>query len=387
MKIHEYQAKEVLREYGIPVPRGGMATTPREAVAIARKLGGDGWVVKAQIHAGGRGKGGGIRMASTPEQVAAEAEALLTSRLVTPQTGPKGQPVRRLLIEERLLLRAELYAGVVVDRSVGRGVLLASSAGGMDIEEVAREHPQTIHREILDANGVLQPFRARRAAFAVGLPPETRLRVQSALGALCRAFHQEDCSLAEINPLVITQGGDIVALDAKLTLDDSAAFRHPQWAEWQDPDEEDPLEREAAGYGLNYVRLDGTIGCMVNGAGLAMATMDIIKEVGGKPANFLDVGGGASEETVSHAFRILLSDPGVKAVLINIFGGIMRCDVIARGVVAAASRTNVAVPLVVRLEGTNVEEGRRILAESGLALNVVNGMREAAARAVELESR
>jgi succinyl-CoA synthetase beta subunit len=364
-----------------------MATTPQEAVAVARDMGGGGWVVKAQIHAGGRGKGGGIRMASTLEEVEAVAGALLASRLVTPQTGPEGQPVRRVLVEERLPVRTELYAGVVVDRNVGRGVLLTSSAGGMDIEEVAREHPETIHREVLDVAGELRPFQARRSAFALGVRRESRAQFQSVLQNLCRVFHREDCSLAEINPLVLTGEGEVVALDAKLNFDDSAAFRHPQWADWQDPDEEDPLEREASRYGLNYVKLDGTVGCMVNGAGLAMATMDVVKEVGGEPANFLDVGGGASEEAVSRAFRILLSDSNVKAVLINIFGGIMRCDVIANGVVAAASKTKVAVPLVVRLEGTNAEEGRRILAQSGLSLIVVEGMREAAERAVELGSR
>ena len=387
MKIHEYQSKEVLRSHGIPVPRGGVAASAEEARAIAADIGGDDWVIKAQIHAGGRGKAGGIRVAATLDEVEACARALLASSLVTPQTGPEGQGVNRLLIEERVPLQTELYAGVVVDRAVGRGTLLTSSAGGMEIEEVAREHPEAIHREILDAWGTLQGFQARRAAFAMGLPAAVVGQAQAVLQGLCKVFHDEDCSLAEINPLAITRDGRVLALDAKLNLDDNAGFRHPHWADWRDPDEEDPLEREAGRYRLNYVKLSGNIGCLVNGAGLAMATMDLITAVGGEPANFLDVGGGASEEAVSQAFRILLSDPHVKVVLINIFGGIMRCDVIARGVVAAASRMNLSVPLVVKLAGTNVEEGRRILADSGLSLTVATRMLEAAERAVELGRR
>lgn len=387
MNIHEYQSKEILRTYGIPVPRGEVAATPEEASAVANELGGDAWVVKAQIHAGGRGKGGGIRLAATLEEVAAHAGELLGAHLVTPQTGPQGRRVRRVLVEEQVPIQMELYAGVVVDRGRDRGVLLTSSAGGMEIEEVARQHPETLFREILEPDGALHPYQARRVAFGMGLPREAMGKAQTVLRNLCRAFYQEDCSLAEINPLVLTREGQVLALDAKLNLDDNAAFRHPQWKELRDIEEEDPLEREASDFGLSYIKLDGNIGCMVNGAGLAMATMDMIQGVGGEPANFLDVGGGANEEAVSRAFRILLSDPNVKVVLINIFGGIMRCDVIARGVVSAASKTDLNVPMVVRLEGTNVDEGRRILESSGLSLAVAKGMREAAERAVELGRR
>ncbi len=384
MKIHEHQSKQLLRAYGIPVPRGGVANSVEEALSVAREMGGSGWVVKAQIHAGGRGKGGGIRIAPSLEEVATHVKALLGSPLITPQTGPEGKPVRRLLIEEQVRVRMELYAGVVVDRGRSRGLLLASSAGGMGIEELSHICPEGLRRELLDSDGTLHPYQARRVAFNMGLPRESVAQVQGVLQDLCRAFHAEDCSLAEINPLVITQDQGVLALDAKLNLDDNAAFRHPEWREMRDLDEEDPLEQEASRFGLNYIKLNGSIGCMVNGAGLAMATMDLIKEVGGEPANFLDVGGGATEEAVSHAFRILMSDPNVRAVLINIFGGIMRCDVIARGVLNAASAMDVRLPIVVRLEGTHAEEGRRILAGSHLALNVVSGLGEAAARAVEL---
>jgi succinyl-CoA synthetase beta subunit len=387
MKIHEYQAKKVLRDHGIPVPGGGVAASPEEAVSIASVPGGTGWVVKAQIHAGGRGKGGGIRLASTVDDVAAHAKALLSSRLVTPQTGPEGQRVKLVLVEEQIPLQTELYAGVVVDRGLGRAVLLTSAAGGMDIEEVAQARPESIHREILGPWGTLRGFQARRATFAMGLPAPLAGQAQAVLEGLCRVFHDEDCSLAEINPLVVTRDGRVLALDAKLNLDDNARFRHPQWAEWRDPDEEDPLEREADRFRLNYVKLNGDIGCLVNGAGLAMATMDVIKAVGGEPANFLDVGGGANEEAVSQAFRILLSDSRVKVVLVNIFGGIMRCDVIARGVVAAATKMGLVVPLVVRLAGTHAEQGRRILADSGLSLTVATRMLEAAQKAVELGRR
>jgi succinyl-CoA synthetase beta subunit len=383
MKIHEYQSKEILRSYGISTPRGVVARKPEEALEAARELGGEGWVVKAQIHAGGRGKGGGIKLASSPEEVGRHAETLLGSNLVTPQTGPQGTPVNLVLIEEQVPIQMELYAGAVVDRSEGRVVLLASSQGGMEIEEVAREHPESLHREIIEPGGTLRPFQARRLTFAMGLPKEAMKEVQGMLGNLCRVFQGEDCSLAEINPLVITEQGAALALDAKLNLEDNAAFRHPSWKDLRDFHEEEPLEREASEYGLSYIKLDGNIGCMVNGAGLAMATMDMIKGVGGEPANFLDVGGGASEETVSRAFRILLSDPNVKVVLINIFGGIMRCDVIANGVVKAASDLELKVPLVVRLEGTNVQQGREILESSGLSLTVAKGMREAAELAVE----
>ncbi len=387
MKIHEFQSKEILSRYGIPVPRGGVAASPEEALAVARETAAGGWLVKAQIHAGGRGKAGGVRRAASADEVAEHARSLLHSRLVTPQTGPQGQRVKRVLVEEQFPLRHELYAAAAVDRARARGVLLASSAGGMDIEEVALKRPEALHREALSVDGRLHPFQARRTTCALGLARDVAAQVQDVLRRLCRLFHEEDCTLAEINPLGMGDDGRVVALDAKIDFDDNASFRHPQWDALRDPDEEDPLEQEAAKYRLNYVKLDGTVGCMVNGAGLAMATMDMIQAVGGAPANFLDVGGGASEETVSQAFRILLSDRRVKSVLINIFGGIMRCDVIARGVLAAACRTNVTVPLVVRLEGTNVEEGRRILLESGLAINVARDMREAAQRAVELGGR
>lgn len=384
MKIHEYQAKEILRRYGIKTPMGGLATSPDEAVALAQRLGGAGWVVKAQIHAGGRGKAGGIRRAQSLEDVAKEALSLLGSRLVTPQTGPEGRKVSRLLVEEQVDIEAELYAGVVVDRAAGRGVLLASASGGMEIEALAHERPEMICREWLEPWGELPEFRARRACFRLGIPQAFRPKVEKVFKALCRVFHQEDCTLAEINPLVVTKGGEALALDAKMNLDDNAAFRHPGWAELRDPDEEEPLEREAGLHGLNYVKLDGTIGCMVNGAGLAMATMDLIQEVGARPANFLDVGGGASEEAVAQAFRILMSDPNVRVVLINIFGGIMRGDVIARGILAAASRMEVRVPLVVRLAGTNASEGRVILGGSGLRMHVAETMREAAELAARL---
>jgi succinyl-CoA synthetase beta subunit len=291
------------------------------------------------------------------------------------------------LVEERVDVIQEIYAGVTVDRSEGRAVLLVSSAGGMEVEEVARSHPQSLFREKLESDGTLHPFQARRVTFAMGVPKEALPEMQGVLQHLCRLFYEEDCSLAEINPLIIAGDGRVLALDAKINFEDNAAFRHPDWESMKDPDEEDPLEREASRHGLNYIKLDGNIGCLVNGAGLAMATMDMIKVVGGEPANFLDVGGGASEEAVSHAFRILLSDPKVKVVLINIFGGIMRCDVIARGVVRAAAELGMEVPMVVRLEGTNAEEGRRLLADSGLRLIVAEGMREAAQRAVELGGR
>ncbi len=387
MKIHEFQAKEIFRRHGIHVPRGSLARTPEEAREAALALPGDGWVVKAQILAGGRGKAGGILLASTPDEVESHARRLLGAPLVTSQTGPRGRPVRAVLVEERVDVIQEIYAGVTVDRSEGRAVLLVSSAGGMEVEEVARSHPQSLFREKLESDGTLHPFQARRVTFAMGVPKEALPEMQGVLQHLCRLFYEEDCSLAEINPLIIAGDGRVLALDAKINFEDNAAFRHPDWESMKDPDEEDPLEREASRHGLNYIKLDGNIGCLVNGAGLAMATMDMIKVVGGEPANFLDVGGGASEEAVSHAFRILLSDPKVKVVLINIFGGIMRCDVIARGVVRAAAELGMEVPMVVRLEGTNAEEGRRLLADSGLRLIVAEGMREAAQRAVELGGR
>jgi succinyl-CoA synthetase beta subunit len=387
MKIHEFQSKQILARYKVPLPPGRIATSAEEAMKAARDVGGASWVVKAQIHAGGRGKGGGIRLASNLQEVGTHAGGLLGTHLVTPQTGPQGSPVNRVLVEGQIAVETELYAGVVVDRSKGRGVLLVSSAGGMEIEEVARDHPEALFRETLGPDGSLQAFQARRLTYKMKLPIEIGRKVQKVLQGLARVFNMEDCTLAEINPLVIARHGEVLALDAKLNLDDNASFRHPEWQDLKDPGEEDAMEREASRYGLNYIRLDGDIGCMVNGAGLAMATMDMIKGVGGSPANFLDVGGGASEDAVSHAFRILLSDPNVRVVLINIFGGIMRCDVIARGVLKAASQVKVNVPMVVRLEGTNVEEGRRILESSDLSLDVVSGMRDAAERAVALGRR
>jgi succinyl-CoA synthetase beta subunit len=381
MKIHEYQAKEILNSYGIGTPRGRIARTSDEAVGAARQIGGKGWVVKAQIHAGGRGKGGGIRKAHSLEEVAAHASSLLGSRLVTPQTDPEGSLVRCVLVEEQVEVQAELYAGVVLDRSSGHGLLLASASGGMEIETLAQERPEAICRQRVEPWGELPAHRARGACFELGVPAGARPKVEEAFKALCRAFHEEDCTLAEINPLVITTSGEVLALDAKLNLDDNAAFRHPAWADLRDPQEEDPMELEAGRHGLNYVRLEGTIGCMVNGAGLAMATMDLIKDVGALPANFLDVGGGASEQAVAHAFRILLGDPKVRVILINIFGGIVRGDVIARGILAAVSSEQaggVRVPLVVRLAGTHAREGREILLRSGLPMEVAETMREAA---------
>lgn len=383
MNLHEYQAKEILRTYGILAPRGAVASSPQEAVEVARGLSPGGWVIKAQVHAGGRGKAGGIKKASSLEEVAREAGSLLGSRLFTPQTGAGGKPVNKLLVEEQVEVEAELYAGVVLDRSAGRPLLLASASGGMEIELLAHERPEAICREWLEPWGELPDFRARRVCFQLGVPNTIRTKVEMVLKGLCRAFHREDCTLAEINPLAITNKGEVLALDAKLNLDDNAAFRHPEWSGLRDPQQEEPLEREASLHGLNYVKLDGTIGCMVNGAGLAMATMDLIQEVGGRPANFLDVGGGASEQAVAEAFRILAGDPDVLVVFINIFGGIVRGDVIARGIVAACSRIEVKMPIVVRLAGTNAEEGREILQGSGLTLHVGRTMREAA----ELASR
>ncbi len=384
MNIHEYQAKEILKNYGVKTPRGKVVRTCQEAVEAAKQLGGNGWVLKAQIHAGGRGKAGGIRKAATLEEVEQKASSFLGKKLLTPQTGPEGKVVRKLLVEEQVGIAAELYAGVVLDRSLGQAVLLASAAGGMEIETLALERPQAICRQRLEPWGELPSHRARLVSFELGVTGDTRPRLQETLQALCRAFHQEDCTLAEINPLVITTSGEVLALDAKMNLDDNAGFRHPAWSDLRDLDEEDPMELEAARYGLSYVKLDGTIGCMVNGAGLAMATMDFIKEMGGQPANFLDVGGGVSQEAVAQAFRILLQEPRVRVVMVNIFGGIVRGDVIARGITSAASQMEVRVPLVVRLAGTHAQEGKQILLQSGLSIRVADSMREAAQIAVSL---
>jgi succinyl-CoA synthetase beta subunit len=386
MNIHEYQAKETLRRFGIPVPRGRVASTPQEAGAIARELGGA-CVVKAQIHAGGRGKAGGIKPAATLEEAEKRAAELLGKHLVTHQTGPQGRIVRRILVEEGLAVEREMYLGMVLDRSISRVAVMASPEGGVDIEEVARRAPEKILREAIDPAVGLVPFQCRRLAYALGLSREQVAAFVSLAQGLFRAFVELDCSLAEINPLLLTRGGKLVALDAKMNFDNNALFRHPEVAALRDLDEEEPKEFEASQLGLSYIALDGNIGCMVNGAGLAMATMDIIKQCGGEPANFLDVGGGATEEKVTEAFKILLADKRVEGVLVNIFGGIMRCDVIAQGVVEAAREVGVSVPLVVRLQGTNVEQGNKILSQSGLAIVLAETMAEAAEKIVEAVKR
>lgn len=383
MKIHEYQAKAILARYGVPVPRGEVAYTAEEADAIARRLGGS-VVIKAQIHAGGRGKGGGVKVAATPAEAADIAKKMLGMKLVTHQTGPEGRIVQRVLVEETLAVARELYLGVVLDRAQGKAVLMASAAGGVDIEEVAATAPEKILKETIEPGLGLAAFQARKLAYGVELEGATASAAASAMMALARAYEEVDASLAEINPFVVTADGRVFALDAKINLDDNALYRHKDLLELRDLNEEDPLEVEASRYGLNYIKLDGNVGCMVNGAGLAMATMDIIKYAGGNPANFLDVGGGASAEQIQNAFRILLSDPHVKAVLINIFGGILRCDRLATGVVAAARELDIRVPVVVRMEGTNVEEGRRILMESGLNFTVAENMKDAAEKVVRL---
>jgi succinyl-CoA synthetase beta subunit len=381
VKVHEYQAKEILAHYGVAIPRGRLVTRPEEARAAASDLGGR-VVVKAQVHAGGRGKAGGVKLAASAEDALGAAKQILGMKLISKQTGPEGKIVHKVLVEEALDIARELYLGVVLDRAVGLPVLMASKFGGMEIEEVAAEHPEAILKEHFDPCQGLQAYQARELGFALELSGETLKKFVKFVTALARAYNESDATLAEINPLLITADGDVLALDAKMNFDDNAIARHPEIAAMRDLDEEDPLEVEASKFDLNYIKLDGNIGCMVNGAGLAMATMDIIKHHGGAPANFLDVGGGASQERVENAFRILLSDPGVKAVLINIFGGIVRCDMIAAGVVAAAKSLKVKVPIVVRLQGTNVDEGRRILAESGLALEPADTMADAAAAVV-----
>jgi succinyl-CoA synthetase beta subunit len=381
MKVHEYQGKEVLARYGVAVPRGIVVTAAADARKAAEELGGR-VVVKAQIHAGGRGKGGGVKVAADPDTAVALASQILGMTLVTKQTGPSGQLVRKVLIEEALPIARELYLGIVLDRSNGFPVMMASQFGGMEIEEVAATNPEAILKAHFDPDVGLHPYLARQLAFGLGLEGEAFKSGLKFMSALARAYADTDASLAEINPLITTTDGRVLALDAKLGFDDNALFRHPDIQAMRDLDEEDPLEVEASKHDLNYIKLDGTIGCMVNGAGLAMATMDIIKLSGGEPANFLDVGGGVSQERVSAAFKILLRDPHVKGVLINIFGGIVRCDMVARGVIAAAQEVELSVPLVVRLEGTNVDEGRRLLAESGLDLKVGDGMADAAAKIV-----
>jgi succinyl-CoA synthetase beta subunit len=386
MKIHEYQAKAILANFNVPVPRGEVASTAAEAEAAAKAIGGS-VVVKAQIHAGGRGKGGGINIAHDAKEAHAIADKMLGMTLVTHQTGPEGRVVHRLLVEETLPIERELYLGIVLDRVQGKPVFMASSAGGMDIEEVATKTPELILRETIEPGLGLVPFQARKLAFGIGVPPASANAAAAAMIALAKAYEVIDASLAEINPFILTKDGKVYALDAKINLDDNALYRHKDLVELRDLNEEDPLEVEASKHGLNYIKLDGNIACMVNGAGLAMATMDIIQYAGGKPANFLDVGGGASADQVKNAFRILLSDPNVKAVLINIFGGILRCDTLATGVVGAARDLNIKAPIVVRMEGTNVELGRKILAESGFNFTVADDMRDAAEKVVKLAAR
>jgi succinyl-CoA synthetase beta subunit len=381
VKIHEYQAKRILSQFGVPIPRGEVASSPYEAYEIARKLGGS-VVVKAQIHAGGRGKGGGVKLAASPSEAEALAQKMIGMTLVTHQTGPEGRKVRRVLIEEGLAIKKEFYLGIVIDRSRQCPVIMASPSGGMDIEKVAAETPELIFKEVIDPAIGFQPFHAKNLAFRLGLTGELLSPATKIIAALYRAFEGTDATLVEVNPLLQTADGKLIALDAKLSLDDNALYRHKDLAELRDFFEEDPLEIQASRYGINYIRLDGNIGCMVNGAGLAMATMDIIKLAGGNPANFLDVGGGASTEQVRNAFQILLGDSNVRAVLINIFGGIMRCDVVAAGVVEAAKSIGVSIPVVVRLEGTNVEQGQEILRNSGMKFTVAGSMKEAAAKVV-----
>lgn len=383
MKIHEYQAKKILAQFGVPIPRGEVAANPYEVYEIAKRLGGT-VVVKAQIHAGGRGKGGGVKLAATPEEAEEIARKMFGMTLVTHQTGPEGKEVRRILVEEGLKIKKEFYVGILIDRARQRPVVMASQAGGMDIEKVAAETPELICKEYIEPSVGFQPFNGKKLAFALGLAGDLFGPATKIMAALYRAFEAMDASLVEINPFLLTEDGKLYALDAKLNFDDNALYRHKDVQELRDFNEEDVLEIRASRYGINYIRLDGNIGCMVNGAGLAMATMDIIKIAGGNPANFLDVGGGASAEQVRNAFQILLADKNVKAVLINIFGGIMRCDIVAAGVVEAAKAIGVKIPVVVRLEGTNVDKGQEILRTSGLKFTVADGMKDAAEKVVAL---
>lgn len=377
MKIHEFQAKDILKTFGIPVPKGGIALTPAEAKAVAEELGGK-VVVKAQIHAGGRGKGGGVKLSADAAEAEKHADEILGMQLITPQTGPEGQKVKQVLIEEATDIDRELYLGITMDRASSRLVVMASQAGGMDIEQVAEETPEQILKETIDPGIGLQGFQARRLAFGLGLEGDALKQGVKFISTLARAFEATDCSLAEINPLVVTKDNQVVALDAKINFDDNALYLHKDILALRDKDEEEPLEVEASEFELNYIKLDGEVGCMVNGAGLAMATMDIIKYAGSSPANFLDVGGGTNVERVRNAFRILISDPDVRAVFINIFGGIVRCDRVAQGVVEALGTLDVNVPVIVRLQGTNAEEGAKILDESDLEFTVAMELREAA---------
>jgi succinyl-CoA synthetase beta subunit len=384
MKIHEYQAKAILARHGVPVPRGEVALSAAEAADIARRLGGSVVVVKAQIHAGGRGKGGGVKLARSPEDAEKIAAHMLGMTLVTHQTGAEGRVVGRVLVEEGLQMQRELYLSLLLDRAAGKPVMMASAAGGMDIEEVAAKTPEKIVRVYIEPGVGLVPFEARQLGFAIDLDGAQVNKFVRLATALYEAFVATDASLVEINPLVVTQAGDLLALDAKMNFDDNSLYRHADLKDLRDLAEEDPLEIEASKYSLNYIHLDGNIGCMVNGAGLAMATMDIIKLAGGEPANFLDVGGGANAEQIRHAFKILMSDNNVRAVLINIFGGILRCDVLAQGVIAAVKELGVRVPIVIRMEGTNVEEGKRLLKESRMNFTTADSMDEAARRVVQL---
>ncbi len=385
MKIHEYQGKQLLAKYGVTVPRSVVVNNADQVRAAVEQLGLP-VVVKAQIHAGGRGKGGGVKLARTLNEAVEIARKMIGMKLVTHQTGPEGREVRTVLVEEALKIKQEFYLGIVLDRAISRLVFMASAAGGMEIEEVAAHEPEKILKEAIDPAVGLQAFQARKLAFGIGLPKEVVNKAVKFMTALYRAYIDLDASLVEINPFLLTEDGELYALDAKLNFDDNSLFRHKEYAELRDLNEEDPLEIEASKYDLNYIKLDGNIGCMVNGAGLAMATMDIIKLAGGEPANFLDVGGGASEERVENAFRILLSDKNVKAVLINIFGGIVRTDMVASGVVAAARNIGIKVPVVVRLEGTNVEKGREVIEQSGLGFVTASGMKDAAEKVVALVS-
>jgi len=383
MKIHEYQAKEILKGYGVPVPKGGVAETPEAARKITEGIGGKAIVVKAQIHAGGRGKAGGIKRVSTLQEAEKAAREILGMTLITHQTGPSGRLVRKVLIEEAMEIKEELYLGVVIDRSRACPVIMASREGGVEIEKVAAETPEKIVKEWIDSVTGFRPFHANKIGYDLGLNPGQVGKLRAILSGLYKAFLEKDCLLAEINPLVLTQAGDFIALDAKMNFDDNGLFRHKEILALRDLNEEAPLEIEASRYNLNYIKLDGNVGCMVNGAGLAMATMDLIKVVGAEPANFLDVGGGATTEMVKNGFKILMADAGIKVVFINIFGGILRCDTLARGVTEAVREIKVKVPVVVRLEGTNVEEGRKILNESGLNFTVGVGMMDAAQKVAE----
>ena len=382
MNIHEYQGKQVFRKFGVVTPRGEPAMSVDEAVAAAQKLGGNVWVVKAQIHAGGRGKGGGVKVAKSIDEVRDLARKILGMTLVTHQTGPQGRVVKRLLIEEGASIAKEYYLAVVVDRVLQRAVMMASSEGGVNIEEVAEKTPELIHKVAIDPFKGLQDADADELARKIGIPANLIPQARELFKGIYRVFDEMDCSLCEVNPLITTNDGRVVALDAKLNFDSNALFRHPDVVELRDLEEEDPAEVEASKYDLNYIQLDGDIGCLVNGAGLAMATMDTIKLFGGNPANFLDVGGGASKEKVTAAFKLILADPAVKAVLVNIFGGIMKCDVIAEGIIAAAKEVQLKVPLVVRLVGTNVEKGKELLRNSGLAITPADNLRQAAEKAV-----